>query len=137
MAEYGDRVIQGEMEGSCYPIEDVDFERTLVLGKGFGVKGGLYAKNLKVTGRGEVLGPIFVRSETMLLGLDSSLKARGGLISVGSLKTEETGLAPAQTTVCRGGGRAHPFGGRCDFRICFSGKLTGGGIRAGCPAGPS
>lgn len=131
MAEYGDRVIQGEMEGSCYPIEDVDFERTLVLGKDFGVKGGLYAKNLKVTGRGEVLGPIFVRSETTLLGLDSSLKARGGLISVGSLKTEETGLAPAQTTVCRGGGERILSGGDVISEYVFlENSLVVGSVQA-------
>ena len=131
MAEYGDRVIQGEMEGSCYPIEDVDFERTLVLGKDFGVKGGLYAKNLKVTGRGEVLGPIFVRSETILQGLDSSLRARGGLISVGSVKTEETGLAIGQTTVCRPGGERILSGGDVISEYVFlENSLVVGSVQA-------
>ena len=131
MADYGDRIIQGFMEGSCYPIEDVDFERTLVLGKDFDVKGGLYAKNLKITGRGEVHGPIFVRSETILQGIDSTLKARGGLISVGSLKTEETGLKAAETTVCRAGGERILSGGDLISEYVFlENSLVVGSVQA-------
>jgi len=131
MADYGDRVIQGLMEGSCYPIEDVDFERTLVLGKDFEVKGGLYAKNLKITGQGEVLGPIFVRSETVLQGLYSSIKARGGLISVGSLKTEETGLKAVETTVCRAGGGGILSGGDLISEYVFlENSLVVGSVQA-------
>ena len=110
MSEYGDRLIEGKT-GALYPIDDLDFERTIVLGGDFEVEGGIYAKNIKVQGRGVVHGPAFVRAETTLYGMHSSLAARSGVTSISSLKTDETGLPPSETTVARPGGERIISGG--------------------------